>query len=138
MAAAHAVTLRLPASLYDRFSSRAERARRSLEAELLEAVASIAAEEEQSSHDVAETVAALEVLNDAELWRAARNPLVEADRSQLEVLNLKQQKENLTPAEKETLERLLFQYDRAVLLRAEAVRLLKERDYDVSGLLTAG
>ena len=40
--AAHAVTLRLPAPLYDRFSSRAERAQRSLEAELLEAVATIA------------------------------------------------------------------------------------------------
>ncbi|HEX2223018.1 MAG TPA: hypothetical protein VHN15_02305 [Thermoanaerobaculia bacterium] len=104
----------------------------------MEAVASIAAEEEESSHEVAEAVAALEVLNDADLWRAARNPLVEADRSRLEALNLKQQKENLTPVEKETLESLLLQYDRAVLLRAEAARLLKERGHDISGLLTAG
>ena len=87
--------------------------------------------------DVAEAVAALELLSDADLWRAARNPLAEADRSQLEALNLKQQKENLTPAEKETLEGLLLQYDRAVLLRAEAARLLKQRGHDVSGLLTA-
>ena len=136
--AAHPVTLRLPAPLYDRFSSRAERAQRSLEAELLEAVATIAAEEEESSRDVAEAVAALELLSDADLWRAARNPLAEADRSRLEALNLKQQKENLTPAEQESLERLLLQYDRAVLLRAEAARLLKQRGHDVSGLLTAG
>jgi hypothetical protein len=136
--AAHAVTLRLPAPLYDRFSSRAERSQRSLEAELLEAVATIAAEEEASSRDVAEAVAALELLSDADLRRAARNPLAEADRSQLEALNLKQQQENLTPAEQETLERLLLQYDRAVLLRAEAARLLKQRGHDVSGLLTAG
>ncbi|MEA2563436.1 MAG: hypothetical protein QOH06_4940 [Acidobacteriota bacterium] len=59
--AAHAVTLRLPAPLYDRFSSRAKRAQRSLEAELLEAVATIAAEEEESARDVAEAVAALEL-----------------------------------------------------------------------------
>ena len=65
--AAHAVTLRLPASLYDRFSSRAERAQRSLEAELLEAVATIAAEEEESSREVTASVAALELLSDAEL-----------------------------------------------------------------------
>ena len=117
---------------------RAERAQRSLEAELLEAVASIAAEEEESSREVAEAVAALELLNDAELWRAARNSLGEADRTRLEALNLKQQSENLTPAEQENLERLLLQYDRAVLLRAEAARLLKERGHDVSGLLTAG
>lgn len=136
--AAHAVTLRLPAPLYDRFSNRAERAQRSLEAELLEAVASIAAEEEESSREVAEAVAALELLSDEELWRAARNPLAEADRSRLEVLNLKQQKETLTPAEKKTLESLLLQYDRAVLLRAEAARLLKERGHDISSLLTAG
>lgn len=136
--AAHAVTLRLPAPLYDRFSSRAERAQRSLEAELLEAVATIAAEEEESSRDVAEAVAALELLSDADLWRAARNPLAEADRSRLEALNLKQQRESLTPTEKESLERLLRQYDRAVLLRAEAARLLKQRGHDVSGLLTAG
>lgn len=136
--AAHAVTLRLPAPLYDRFSSRAERAQRSLEAELLEAVATIAAEEEESYRDVAEAVAALDLLSDADLWRAARNPLATADRSRLEALNLKQQKESLTPAEKETLEGLLLQYDRAVLLRAEAARLLKQRGHDVSGLLTAG
>ncbi len=136
--AAHAVTLRLPAPLYDRFSSRAEQAQRSLEAELLEAVATIAAEEEESSRNVGEAVAALELLGDADLWRAARNPLAEADRSRLEALNLKQQKENLTSAEKETLERLLLQYDRAVLLRAEAARILKQRGHDVSGLLTAG
>ena len=87
---------------------------------------------------MAEAVAALELLSDADLWRAARNPLAEGDRSRLEALNLKQQQENLTPAEQETLERLLLQYDRAVLLRAEAARLLKQRGHDVSGLLTAG
>lgn len=83
-------------------------------------------------------VAALELLSDEELWRAARNPLAEADRARLEALNLKQQKENLTPAEEEDLDRLLLHYDRSVLLRAEAARLLKERGHDVSGLLTAG
>lgn len=85
-----------------------------------------------SFRDVAEAVAALEFLSDADLWRAARNTLAEAERSRLEELNLKQQRENLTPAEKETLETLLVQYDRAVLLRAEAARILKQRGHDVS------
>jgi len=133
--AAHAVTLRLPASLYDLFSSRAERAQRSLEAELLDAVATVAADEEELSLDVSKAVEALELLSDAELWRAARNSLSERDRSQLEALNLKQQREKLTPAEKETLERLVQLYGQAVLLRAEAARLLKERGQDISSLL---
>ncbi|HEV8580086.1 MAG TPA: hypothetical protein VGX68_13520 [Thermoanaerobaculia bacterium] len=88
--------------------------------------------------EVAEAVAALELLSDAEHWRAARSSLAEADRLRLEALNHNSRKENLTLAEEKTLERLLLQYDRAILLRAEAARLLKERGHDISGLLTAG
>lgn len=135
--AARAVTLQLPAPLYDHFASRAERAHRSLEAELVDAVATIAADEEELSDDVARALADLELLSDEELWRAARNRLSDDARAQLEALNFKQQRERLTPAEKEALEQLVHQYDRAVLLRAEAARLLKERGHEVSTLLTA-
>lgn len=79
----------------------------------------------------------LKLLNDQELWQAARNRLSEDARSQLEALNAKQQRGKLTTAEKETLEQLVDQYDQAVLLRAEAARLLKERGHEVSTLLTA-
>ncbi len=133
--AAPAVTLRLPMPLYDHFQSRAERSHRSLEAELLDAVA--AAAEEELSSELSAAIADLELLNDEELWRAARNQLSQDVRSQLEALNYKQQRDELTPAEKETLDQLVHQYDRAVLLRAEAARLLKERGHDVSELLTA-
>jgi hypothetical protein len=131
---AHAVTLRLPPQLYSHFQNRAEQAHRSLEAELLEAVAT-AAEEEALVHDVAKPIADLQLLNDEELWRAVQNPLAEDARAQLETLNFKQQREGLTPAEKEALEQLVHQYDQAVLLRAEAARLLKERGHDVSKIL---
>ena len=77
----------------------------------------------------------LEFLDDEELWRAARNHLSDDVRSQLEALNFKQQRETLTPSERDTLAQLVQQYDQAVLLRAEAARLLKERGYDVSKLL---
>jgi hypothetical protein len=133
---AHAVTLRLPAPLYEHFSGRAERAHRSLEAELLDAVATVAADEEGLSPDVIKALSELELLSDEELWRAAQNSLADDARSQLEELNYKQQKERLTGSEKENLERLVEQYDRAVLLRAEAARLLKERGHDASKLLT--
>ena len=135
--AAHPVTLRLPAPLYNHYRNRAERTHRSVEAELLDAVATVAADEEALSHDVTQALEDLGRLNDDELWRAARNRLSDDVGSQLEALNFKQQRETLTPAEKETLEQLVHHYDRAVLLRAEASRLLKERGQDVSGLLTA-
>lgn len=134
--AARAVTLELPAPLYDHFSSRAERAHRSLEAELLDAVATVAADEEELSDEVAKALADLELLSDEELWRTARNRLSDEARSRHEALNIKQQREKLTPAEKEELERLVHQYDWTVLLRAEAARLLKKRGHDVSRLLT--
>lgn len=88
-------------------------------------------------HDLAKAIADLDLLNDDELWRAARNRLSDEARAQLEALNFKQQREGLTPAEQETLEHLVHQYDQAVLLRAEAARLLKARGHDVSTLLTA-
>jgi hypothetical protein len=77
----------------------------------------------------------LKLLDDEALWRAARNCLSDDVRSQLEALNFKQQRETLTQGEKDTLEQLVHQYDQAVLLRAEAARLLKERGYEVSKLL---
>jgi nucleotidyltransferase/DNA polymerase involved in DNA repair len=135
--AAHPVTLRLPDPLYNHYLNRAEQTHRSLEAELLDAVATVAADEEALSHDVAQALEDLGYLNDEELWRAARNQLSGDVRSQLEALSFKQQKETLTSAERETLEQLVHQYDRAVLLRAEAARLLKERGHDVSVLLSA-
>ena len=135
--AARAITLRLPDPLYSQFQSRAERAHRSLEAELLDAVATVAAAEEELSPDMAKALGDLELLTDEELLRAARNRFSEDARSQLEALNVKQQRESLTLAERETLEQLIHQYDQAVLLRAEAVRLLKERGHEVSQLLTA-
>lgn len=134
---ARAVTLRLPTPLYDHFQSRAERARRTLEAELLDAVATVAADEEEPSQDLAKEIEELRLLNDEELWGAARNRLSEETRSQLEALNVKQQRGQLSLAERETLEQLVTLYDQAVLLRAEAARLLKERGHEVSTLLIA-
>ncbi len=133
---AHAVTLQLPVSLYDHFKSRAKRTRRSLQAELLEAVATVATEEESLPRDMEQAIADLQVLDDEALWRAARAGLSEEARTRLEELNLKQQREGFTPSEREEHAHLLHQYDRAILVRAHAMQLLKERGHDVSQLLT--
>jgi hypothetical protein len=135
--AAHAVTLQLPAPLYDLFQGRAERAHRSLEEELLDAVATAATDEEKLSQEMTKALEDLKLLSDEELLRAARNRLSDEARSQLERLNLKQQREKLTSAEKERLEQLVREYDEAMLLRAETLLLLKERGHDVTRLLAA-
>lgn len=134
---AHAITLRLPAPLFDHFRDRAERTRRSLEAEILDVVATAAADAEELPTDVARTLEDLRLLSDEELWRAARNQLSEAETTRLEALSSKQQEQSLTSREKKLLEQLVEQYDRAVLLRAEAARLLKTRGHEISVLLAA-
>ncbi len=131
---AHAITLNLPAPLYDHFRSRAERTHRSLEAELLDAVATVAEDEEDLAPDLAAAVTDLDLLNNDELRLAARNRFSDEAKARLDRLN---EKQTLTPAEKETQEQLVREYDRAVLLRAEALRLLKERGQSISELLIA-
>lgn len=134
---AHAITLQLPAALYAYFQNRAERTHRTVEAELLDAVATVAEDEDDLAPDLAAAIADLELLDDDELRLAARNRLSDDAKAQLDRLNAKQQNETLTSAEKETLDKLVREYDRAVLLRAEALRLLKERGQAIAELLTA-
>jgi hypothetical protein len=53
----------------------------------------------------------------------------------MENLHHKRQREGLTEAEDETLQRLVQQYERYMLVRAQAASLLQQRGHDVSALL---
>lgn len=130
-----AITLELPLSLYQTFKGRAERARRSVEVEILEFVASAAEDLGDLPADLAEAVEGLGVLNDEALWAAARNRVPVEQSEELEALNLKQQAEGLTQGERQRQEQLLHACDRVMLVRANAARILKERGHDVSVLL---
>jgi hypothetical protein len=55
--------------------------------------------------------------------------------AELEALHLKRQREGLTDVETQTLARLVRQYERAMLVRAQAAALLKQRGYDVAELI---
>jgi len=128
------MTLSLPSSLYNQLKRRAERARRTIEAELLEAVVVGVQADDELPGDLAQIVSSLSLLDDVVLWRAARSHLPAAVSAQIEALHLKRQSEGLTASEVQTLGELMCQYERAMLVRAEAVLLLKQRGYDVSPL----
>lgn len=132
--ATHTLTLNIPETLYSRLQTRAAHAHRSIEAEVLEAVATVVADEELPA-DVAEAVASLTVADDAALWQAARSHLAHDASEEIEALHLKRQREGLTETEKHRLARLMRQYELVLSVRAEAVGLLRERGHDVSGLL---
>ena len=131
---AQPVTLNLPGALYDLLKRRAEQARRTVEAELLEVVVAAVPVADELPADLAEAVSPLALLDDESLWRAARSHLPVESAAQLESLHLKRQREGLTDAEAQTLAALVRQYERAMLVRAQAATLLKQRGHDVSGL----
>ena len=132
---AHAITLHLPEILYQRFRQRAEWSHRSLETELLDAVASAASVEDELSPDLIEAVEALERLDDEELWRLAREAMSREASQELEALHFKQRDEGLSQDEDATRAKLLHDYERTMLVRAQAAKLLKDRGHDVSRIL---
>jgi hypothetical protein len=129
------VVLKVPEPLYNALKARADEARRSVEAELLEMVASAVPEAISLEPELEHKIAQLAFLPDDSLWRVARSTLSRTASRRLSSLNLKQQREGLSEEEQVSLEKLVRQYEQAMLLRAEAARLLKERGFDIAPLL---
>jgi len=84
--------------------------------------------------DLNEAISPLTLLDDQALWRAARSHLPAEAAAQMENLHLKRQREGLTEAEVQMLAGLVRQYERMMLVRAQAAALLKQRGHDVSEL----
>ncbi|MFP4394675.1 MAG: hypothetical protein ACLFTI_05360 [Anaerolineales bacterium] len=82
--------------------------------------------------DVKDELATFSNLSDDVLWLLARNSLHQSQREELAQLNEEAQRRSLTDAEEQRRQVLLDQYHRVMVRRAEAARLLKSRDYDLS------
>ena len=128
--AARTITVQLPDSVYEQIEQRALEAHRSVEAEIAVAVAAAVAPPKLSS-DLLEAVEGLAVLDDEALWRAARLRIPEEVSARVEDLNWKCQSTGLEAREEEELSRLLHLYERNMLIRAHAAKLLHERGYEV-------
>ncbi|HEX3129850.1 MAG TPA: hypothetical protein VH394_21115, partial [Thermoanaerobaculia bacterium] len=55
---------------------------------------------------------------------------------ELEALHARQRDQDLDPTEDATRAKLIHEYERAMLVRAQAAKLLKSRGHDISSLLT--
>jgi len=131
------VTVHVPLEIYARLEERAQYTRRSVEEELVEALAeTVSLDEPALPADVASAVAALDTMPDGALWETARTSrLSPAAAAHFEELNHKRQREGLDAEEQRMVETLLHQYERAMLVRAEAMVRLKERGHDIAPLL---
>jgi hypothetical protein len=114
----------------------ASRTHQTVEAELVEAVTtSLPIEPDDLPTDMAEAIAALHLLDDGALWRAARTCLAPDKAADIEALHLERQREGLSASDTETLATQMKEYTRLMLVRARAAALLAQRGHDVSVLL---
>jgi plasmid stability protein len=131
------ITVRLPDILYRRVEHRAQRMRRSIEEELVDVVSAALPTTDDLSPDIADDLAQMAFMTDAELWQAAQTELPLQDSAKMQALMFKRQREGLTTAEEREAKRLAHRADRTMLVRSRAAVLLQDRGHDVSSLRPA-
>ena len=126
------LTVEVPSDLYVAIKKRAELSHRSVEEEVLDA---LAATTPQADAQLRETIASLDLLDNSALERAARSHLLAEFAEELESLHFKQQRESLTDAESKREAELVRAYEHSILIRAHATALLKKRGVDIAHLV---
>jgi hypothetical protein len=128
------ITLDLPDDLYEQVHQVAAQSQRPIERVVLESLRLLFVPP-PSSADIATSLAALPGYADAQLWAVVCQRLAWPQSQRLHDLSAKSKLEGLTADEQRELEDLLSSNDRAMLLRSEALRLLKNRGYDIEAYL---
>ena len=129
---AQPITLQLPEALYQRVQAAAEAQHQPLEDVLLDAVNTGLLWLDDLPADQSAELAALARLNDSALWREARRALSAEQQADLSDLLEQQGRGDLDTDTQRTLNQLLGEYQRLVLIRAQAAVLLKQRGYELS------
>ena len=124
------LTVHLPSDLYVRIKKRADDSHRTIESEALDLLASTLRAEGATSISAAD----LHVLDNSALECAANSRLPSDLATELELLHFKKQREGLTDVEILRSSELIRAYERSMLVRAEAVALLKKRGVDIGHL----
>lgn len=86
--------------------------------------------------ELAEHLAGMESYADDALWWVARQQVPVAVTNRLRDLGSERSVRSLTPEEADEFERLIYECDRTILIRAKAAAMLRGRGHDISGLLT--
>ncbi|NCC33732.1 MAG: hypothetical protein EOM24_17210 [Chloroflexia bacterium] len=131
------LTLELPEPLYEQLQVRAARRQRSVADEVLDVLTGAIPATEVLPDDMEHALAQLVFLDDPELWQAGRSRMAPDAAERFSALNAKRQREGLTEAEQQERELLVHQYERSMLVRAQAAALLKQRGHDIASLLAA-
>ena len=128
------ITVHVPPGVYERIRRAAEQRHRSVDELVSEAIAAAAPTLDAPAGLMQTALAQMAYLNDAALWQAARSTVPATLRERSEQLHIRQQREPLTEAEQDEMERLEQLYRDTVLVRAQAAVLLRQRNYNVTDL----
>jgi hypothetical protein len=131
------IVLDLPDDLYEQVHLVAAQSQRPIERVVLESLRLLFVPP-PSSADLATSLAALSGYSDAQLWAVVYQRLAWPQSQRLHELSANKKLERLTEDEQHELEDLLSSNDRGMLLRSEALRLLKNRGYDIEVYLKRG
>jgi hypothetical protein len=82
------------------------------------------------------TMSAIASLDTPALWQVVRAGAETEDVLLLAALNEKRKQTGLSAVEERAVEELIREHDRAMLLRAKAIAVLRQRGEDVSELVT--
>jgi plasmid stability protein len=129
------LTLNIPDDLFQRLKQQAKQTGRTIEEEAKNVLATGVPADERMTPELEQMLAGMTLLDDESLWRAARNDLAREAAEEIRRLRAKRARKGLSDAEKQRLADLLYQYDKGILIRAEAAALLKARGHDVNVLL---
>lgn len=126
------ITVHLPDELYARVQEAAEASHRSLENVLLDSL-TVLFGTTTGLDDVDAALSALPDFSDAELWAVVYRRLPWMQSLRLRELSSKRVQGSLGTNEEKELDSLLARVDGDMLLRSEALVILKQRGYEVSG-----
>ena len=124
------ITVKLPDELYERIRQIAEESDRSLEAVVVESLDLL------FSETAGVALQALANYSDDRLWALVHRHMSRAESTRLVDLSRQSRTSALTARQQEELDHLLERVDRDLLLRSEALRLLKARGHSVERYLT--
>jgi len=126
------VNIQLPEPIFRKLQQAAELTHRSVEDVLVMTVNAILPESPDLPGDLANELAAMQLLSDDALWAATEPSMSSAEQRRLSQLNHAAGERPLTAAEAAEQMQLLAAYHRSVLRRAKAFAVLAQRGHPIS------
>jgi hypothetical protein len=129
---AQQIILHVPDTLYQRASSAAALSNQPVEQFMVGALANGIGLLADLPDEIVDDMAALALLNDAALWRVAKEIMAPDRYARLDELLSEKSRRTPKSAEQLELDELMNEYDHVVLRRAQAAVLLKQRGYNLT------